>query len=246
MAICASCGTNNVEGTKFCVQCGAALAPAPGAWRTPTEELNAPASGASAPSSAAPAGGTYTPPTPVNVPFQTPPPPPAVYGQATPAPVAYGVPMRYAEWGDRVLAALIDGALNVGIMIALFIVFGVLAGIGGAVGGQDSPLPGGIFCLGMLITFLSIFGFGLYNKVFLVSKRGASIGQNFQKLKVVDAGGNIPSTGTLVLRLLAQVGLSFVPFVGWILVLLDLLFPLWDEKKQTIHDKAASTFVIKT
>ena len=45
--------------------------------------------------------------------------------------------------------------------------------------------------------------------------------------------------------LLTQVGLSIVPFVGWILVLLDLLFPLWDEKKQTIHDKAASTYVIK-
>ena len=130
-------------------------------------------------------------------------------------------------------------------MIVLFIVFGALAGISGAVGGQDSALPGGIFCLGALLTFVSIFGFGLYNKIYLVSKRGASIGQNFQKLKVVDATGSIPSMGTLLLRLIVQVGLSIVPFVGWILVLLDLLFPLWDEKKQTIHDKAASTYVLK-
>jgi uncharacterized RDD family membrane protein YckC len=240
MAICATCGTNNVDGTKFCVQCGAALAPTPGGWRTPTEELNAPAS------SGAPAGSPYAPPPTSNPTFQTPPPPPVPYGYGTPAPTAYGAPMRYAEWGDRVVAALIDGGINIAIMIVLFIVFGVLAGIGGAVGGDNNPLPGGIFCLGMLITFVSVFGFGLYNKVFLVSKRGASIGQNIQKLKVVDAMGNIPSIGTLILRLLVQTGLGIIPMVGWLLVILDLLFPLWDDKKQTIHDKAASTFVIKT
>ena len=243
MAICASCGTNNVDGTKFCVQCGAALAPSPGAWRTPTEELNAPAGG---PSTQQPQGSPYAPP-PVNPTFQTPPPPPVPYAYTTPAPTAYGAALNYAQWGDRVIAALIDGGITIGIMIVLFIIFGVLAGIGGAVGGSDNnPLPGGIFCFGMLITFISIFGFGIYNKIYLVSKRGSSIGQNVQKLRVVDAAGNIPQTGTLVLRLLVQSGLGMVPMVGWILVLLDLLFPLWDEKKQTIHDKAASTYVIKT
>ena len=243
MAICASCGTNNVDGTKFCVQCGAALAPSPGAWRSPTEDLNAPSTGGQS----APVADIYPPPTP-NPTLQTPPPPPAIYGQAAPTVVGYGAAaatMPYAEWGDRVIAALIDGGINIAIMIVLFIVFGALAGISGAVGGQDSALPGGIFCLGALLTFVSIFGFGLYNKIYLVSKRGASIGQNFQKLKVVDATGSIPSMGTLLLRLIVQVGLSIVPFVGWILVLLDLLFPLWDEKKQTIHDKAASTYVLK-
>nr|MBA3320186.1 RDD family protein [Pyrinomonadaceae bacterium] len=89
-------------------------------------------------------------------------------------------------------------------------------------------------------------GLGLYNKVFLVNKRGFSIGQGIMKLKVVDAMGNIPSIGTLILRLLVQLGMNAIPFVGVILVLLDLLWPLWDEKKQTLHDKAASTFVIKT
>ena len=241
MAICASCGTNNVDGTKFCVQCGAALAPSPGAWRTPTEELNAPATGGQS----APTAQPYTAPTP-NPTFQTPPPPPAIYGQQAPTVVGYGAAtMPYAEWGDRVIAALIDGGINIAIMIVLFIIFGVLAGIGGAVGGQDSALPGGIFCFGAFLAFVSVFGFGLYNKIYLVSKRGASIGQNFQKLRVVDATGNIPSIGTLLLRLIVQAGLSIVPFVGWILVLLDLLFPLWDEKKQTIHDKAASTYVLK-
>jgi uncharacterized RDD family membrane protein YckC len=28
--------------------------------------------------------------------------------------------------------------------------------------------------------------------------------------------------------------------------LLDLLWPLWDEQRQTLHDKAVGSFVVKT
>src|SRR5205085_1046599 len=156
----------------------------------------------------------------------------------------YGAALNYAQWGDRALGALIDGGVAVGIMIVLFIIFGILAAIGAGIGGSDSPLGGSIFCLGAVISFLAFFGFGLYNKVFLISKRGSSIGQNIMHLKVVDANGQIPSTGMLVLRLLVQFGLPYVPF-GVIVSIVDHLFPLWDEKRQTIHDKAASTYVIK-
>src|ERR1051325_1867239 len=99
MAICASCGTNNVDGTKFCVQCGAALAPAPGAWRTPTADLNTP-------QTSPPANNPYTPPPPSHPTCQTPPPPPVIYGQSAPTVTGYAATMPYAEWGDRVIAAL--------------------------------------------------------------------------------------------------------------------------------------------
>ena len=239
MAICATCGTNNVDGTKFCVQCGSALAPSPGSWRTPTEDLNAPAGG----STQQPTASPYAPPPP-NPTYQTPPPPPVPYGYATPAPTAYGAPPNYAQWGDRALGYLIDIGLGVGVMIVLFIIFGILAAIGAGIGGSDD-VAGGIVCIGISISALAMFGLGFYNKVYLVSKRGFSIGQGIMHLKVVDANGNTPTTGALVLRLLVQFGLPYVPF-GAIVSLVDHLFPLWDEKKQTIHDKAASTYVIKT
>ena len=71
MATCTSCGTNNVEGTQFCVQCGAALAPSappPESWRTsgalpnnpPVEEANR-AAGGYAPQTPPSAYPTYTP-----------------------------------------------------------------------------------------------------------------------------------------------------------------------------------------
>jgi uncharacterized RDD family membrane protein YckC len=62
------------------------------------------------------------------------------------------------------------------------------------------------------------------------------------KLKVVDSHGNSISMGTAVLRLLCTVGLGFVPVVGGFL---DLLWPLWDKQRQTLHDKAVGTFVVK-
>jgi uncharacterized RDD family membrane protein YckC len=168
-----------------------------------------------------------------------------MYAQTAGVPGIYGQ-MRYAEWLDRVLAALIDGALTFALMIVLFFIFGALTAASAGVGGDDNPLPGGILCMGMLVTFVSVFGLGIFNKIYLVSKRGASIGQGVMNLKVVDATGNIPPIGTLLIRLLVQVGMSFVPVLSIFLVLLDVLWPLWDEKKQTLHDKAAGTFVIKT
>lgn len=85
------------------------------------------------------------------------------------------------------------------------------------------------------------FGVGLWNKVALVAKRGYSIGQGAVKLRVVGADGGPVPLATLVLRLFAVVAFMFVPF----LPLLDLLWPLWDERRQTLHDKAVGTYVIK-
>ncbi|HEV7905855.1 MAG TPA: RDD family protein [Pyrinomonadaceae bacterium] len=245
MATCASCGTNNVEGTKFCVSCGATLAPAPGSWRAGTEELQSPPTGGTG-SSSTPSGSpssSYIPnPAP---PVYSAPQPSSMYAQPAGIPGVYGQ-LRYAEWIDRVVAALIDGALTSALVFILFFVIFALTAAGAGIGGDDNPLPALIFCIGMPITFVAAFGLGLFNKVWLVSKRGASIGQGVMKLKVVEAAGNIPSIGTLLLRLLVQVGMGFIPMINIVLVALDLLWPLWDEQKQTLHDKAAGTFVIKT
>jgi uncharacterized RDD family membrane protein YckC len=57
--------------------------------------------------------------------------------------------------------------------------------------------------------------------------------------------------GTVALRWLSQFGvgiLGLIPFVGSLTslyTLLDHLWPLWDDKKQAIHDKVAQTNVVK-
>jgi uncharacterized RDD family membrane protein YckC len=61
------------------------------------------------------------------------------------------------------------------------------------------------------------------------------------KLRVTNTNGQPLTFGKLVLRLLIQVGFGFVAVVQ----LLDLLWPLWDIKRQTLHDKAVNSVVIK-
>jgi uncharacterized RDD family membrane protein YckC len=80
----------------------------------------------------------------------------------------------------------------------------------------------------------------LYNRVYLVSQRGYSIGQGVMKLKVIDAQGRLLSQGTALIRLVVQAALGFVP----LLPVLDLLWPLWDPYRQTLHDKAVGCYVI--
>jgi uncharacterized RDD family membrane protein YckC len=249
MINCTSCGAENADGVRFCVRCGSTLpasAPQPGSWQQPSGGLGGTPSGGLGGN---PSGGFGNPPQ-----YS---PPPVPYGQ--PANVGYGGAVTtagvggypYAEWIDRVLAALIDGAISAGVMIVLYIIFGVISAVIGGIGASvNSDALGGLSslscCLGFLLAAVSVFIVDIYNKVFLVSKRGFSIGQGVMKLKVVDAMGNIPQMGTLILRLVVQIALGFIPLIGIFLGLLNLLWPLWDEKKQTLHDKAVGTFVVKT
>lgn len=251
MVLCPSCGAENADGMRFCVKCGGGLgepAPSAGSWQQPSGNLG----GTPYDTPSGNLGGTgtggygsgglgqpgpYAPP-PVNI----------GYGGAVSSAGVGGRP--FALWGDRVLAALIDGGLVFAVIIVLYIVIGVvggvLSGVAGSVNDDLGGLVGSTFCCTFFVLpALSSLAVGLYNKVYLITKRGSSIGQGVMKLKVVDSNGNLLQTGTAVLRLLVQMGLGLVPFLGWVLILLDLLFPLWDPQRQTLHDKAVGSFVVK-
>ena len=156
-----------------------------------------------------------------------------------------------ALWGARALGFLIDSCFVAAVMVVLGIAFTLVSSlIAGAttLAAPATPDEAGA-AVGLFISqycaFLAIFpiaalSVGAYNRVYLVSKRGYSIGQGAMKLKVVDANGALLPLGPAALRLLAQVGLSMVPLAG----VLDLLWPLWDPRHQTLHDKATGAFVI--
>ena len=144
----------------------------------------------------------------------------------------------YATWGTRAIGYLIDGVLVGGVMLVLwFIAGGILTGIA-RLGGENAA--GGMCCMVLLLFPIATLLVGLYNRVYLIAQRGASIGQGVMKIKTVDANGQLLTQGTAALRLLVQIGLGLVPF----LPALDLLWPLWDERRQTLHDKAVGSYVI--
>jgi uncharacterized RDD family membrane protein YckC len=148
----------------------------------------------------------------------------------------------YATWGNRVVGFLIDGLLVGGAMLVLSLVLGTFLGGLASLGGRhgaDTAIHG-TCCMLLVLLPVATLLVGLYNSVYLISQRGFSIGQGVVKVKVVDAYGNLLTQGTAFVRLLARVGLGFVPFGS----MLDLLWPLWDERQQTLHDKAVGCYVV--
>lgn len=162
---------------------------------------------------------------------------------AAPAPAPVPPPaappvMEYALWSTRVVGYLIDSLL-VGAVAAILwaLLAGALTGLAGAV---SNDAAGTMCCVSILIFPLATLLVGLYNRVYLIAARGASIGQGVVKVKVVDGGGRLLSQGTALIRLLAQAGMGLIP----LLPLLDLLWPLWDVRRQTLHDKAVNCYVV--
>jgi uncharacterized RDD family membrane protein YckC len=164
------------------------------------------------------------------------PPSPTPYAQPAPPP-AFGA---YASWGDRAIGYIIDSLFVGAAMFILFLVLGGVFGSLAAMGGESSGVAGSMCCMMIVMFPIATLLVGLYNRVYLVSLRGYSIGQGVMKLKTIDANGQLLTQGNALIRLLAQAALGFIPFLG----MLDLLWPLWDDRRQTLHDKAVGSFVI--
>jgi uncharacterized RDD family membrane protein YckC len=96
-------------------------------------------------------------------------------------------------------------------------------------------------CVWLMLFPLATFLVGLYNRVYLVTTRGYSIGQGVMKLKVIDAQGQLLTQGNAFLRLLVEAAMSLI----FVLHILDALWPLWDPYKQTLHDKIVGSYVIQ-
>jgi uncharacterized RDD family membrane protein YckC len=224
----------------FCIKCGA---PVTGSFCTTCGAPAAPPR--PAPPAVQPVPPAAPPPAPpyaAGVP--TPPPPAPYYAAGVPAAPVPPV-FEYATWGTRVLGYLVDGLIVSAVIgVLLILATTVFAGVFGLGSGLNSDSLRGIGGTGCCCLF-SLFPIatllvGLWNKVYLVAQRGASIGQGLMKIKVVNAQGQFLTQGTALVRLLAHVGLNFIPLGGMI----DLLWPLWDERRQTLHDKAVGCYVI--
>lgn len=161
-----------------------------------------------------------------------------------PPPPGPGAPvLDYAQWPNRIVGYLIDSFFVVVVMGLLYLVVGgAMTGLA-AVAGDNQAAQGalsGTCCLVIAIFPMATLLVGVFNRIYLVSKRGYSIGQGVMKLRVVDGNGNLLSMGAAALRLLAMIFLAMLPFGQ----LLDLLWPLFDAQRQTLHDKAVNSFVI--
>ncbi len=137
--------------------------------------------------------------------------------------------MVYATALQRFAAALVDGLIiSVGTTTISFSANLVTGG------NQTAKFMSSIFTsiLSLSLTY------GYY--VYFTGKTGQTLGKKMLHIKVITTNGEIPGYGTAAIR--ETIG----KFISSIALSLGYLWMLWDEKKQTWHDKIANTLVVKT
>jgi len=200
--------------------------PAPPAYAPPPQSPPAPAQAETVYDAPQPAGPGYAPPqgppayAAPQAPAYTPPPP----GYAPPGAGYYGAPV-YGP-GPALPPALASAQL---------------ATYGSRVG---ATLIDAVFVLFTI-------GIGFIVNFFLMARQGPQNGMTLGKqvvgIRVVRADGQPVSLGLALLRDLV-VRVVLIGFIGgffFLPPLLDLLWPLWDQQNQTLHDKIVSTYVIR-
>jgi uncharacterized RDD family membrane protein YckC len=164
-------------------------------------------------------------------PGQAPPPygQPAAYGQ--PAPFGgqgnpFGAPRNYANWGQRALGWLVDFGPAV-LLYALVAIVGFASNWGA------------IASLLSLVVFLGWIGWCVFNRWIQQGNTGQSMGKRVAKIKLVREDNGQPiGAGLAFLRDLAHFVDNVLCYVGW-------LWPLWDDKSQTLSDKIVGTVVVQ-
>ncbi|MFV0526078.1 MAG: RDD family protein [Acidimicrobiales bacterium] len=158
-------------------------------------------------------------------------PQPMNYGQQ--AGYAYGTGVSaHASYGSRVIAYLID----YGIGLAIFVVAYILALIFGSF--SDS-----LATVFLIVGYLALFGYGVWNTIIRQGQTGQTIGKAQQNIKLVSLDTGQPvGIGMAIVR---QIVMFLFSLVCYIPLILDLLWPLWDENGQRLTDKVITANVVQ-
>ncbi len=136
--------------------------------------------------------------------------------------VPTGVDVPLAGWGIRAVGAVVDAVI---IGLATYLI-AVTAGVHGHTR---------YWYLDLTVSFVYSF--------VLIAFWSHTLGMAWLKLDAVDAiDGRLPiGPGKAAVRSLAAGVLTVLPIAA----IVDLLWPLWDPRNQTLHDKAAGTLVLR-
>jgi len=179
----------------------------------------------------------------------------------------------FASWGRRFLATLFDSMFTVGATIVLYVyIFFVNGSVHFQLTSTSTSAARcvmritahGVRCGDLVVVHANMIAllagiiviqlaWGAYAVLALSSERGATIGMRVLKIRLVTADGYVRvSTARALGRWAAghAIGLfgltSFlgVRTIGGVPSLLDYLWPLWDKRNQTLHDKIAGTVAL--
>ena len=145
----------------------------------------------------------------------------------------YAPPGQLASWPIRVGASLLDSVLPM-VPIGVGLIAGVAFSSGTTSGGRSSA-GGAVIGLSYLLAVLIAF----WNRVIKQGRTGQSFGKKVTGLKIVsESTGETIGIGRTFGREVCSILFSYLCF-------LNALWPLWDQKQQTWHDKVVSDLVIQ-
>jgi len=214
--------------------------------------------GAVIPASAWAQAGPYSPPPasggwpPQGSPGASPQPPgpPPGYGAPYGAPFpgaapwgqGYGATVSpYANYGRRLGGWLIDWLITSAIGAVVLLPLHAVHETHTIIVNGSSRLGFSVSPQGILLSALIVL---IYGTALVGSARGQTIGMMAVRAKAVDASNGQPIGHARALgRAVFEYVLIWVLFVPWVV---DMLFPLWDRRRQTLHDKVTNTVVVTT
>lgn len=141
---------------------------------------------------------------------------------------------RLAGRGARLGAVLLD---NLFVLLAL--VPGGVALMSAANSYGNDGMGAAFFLL--VAGFIGVLGIQLY----LLGKEGQTLGKRVVGIRIVDhSTGALAGAGRVLgLREFLRGIVSAIPYVGWVLILIDVLF-IFSEDRRCIHDHIARTKVV--
>lgn len=163
---------------------------------------------------------------------------------AAPAFDVAGERQEFASWSIRVGAALIDGLIvTAGALVLLIILTTLGTAIGSSVGGAI------VFFFALLFVWpLAQMAYAPTLMARAMPFNGQTVGKQMLGLRVRRVDGQAVSFWFGVLRNVVVAGLLFGwlgSFLFWIPLILDLLWPLWDDENRCLHDIIVKTVVTR-
>lgn len=138
---------------------------------------------------------------------------------------------NYASFGQRLVAMLIDGLVLFIVSLGLGFVFGLVFGISA---GTDASASASTTSW-----LLSIVSWAYY--VYFTANKGATPGKMVMNIRVqnMETGQNLTYIEAFLREVVGK-------FLSAIVLALGYFWMLWDDNKQTWHDKLAKSVVVKT
>jgi uncharacterized RDD family membrane protein YckC len=177
--------------------------------------------------------------------YTSPPPP----GAGGPAPVFDAVEGGYtlSGWWRRVGAHLIDGVIICAIAFVLLVAITAPFSIGFFV---NDTVGIGAVIVGVVFACLCIFVSALLYAPWMMARtNGRTLGRMVTGIRVVRASGAPIGFGFAMLREVVVKWLLFNAILGsltaGIALLVDYLWPLWDEENRALHDYVVNTRTVR-